>query len=123
MSEQKYNKETYWPEEQIKAQAIQQQEYLEKWQKDNLGWISENGHKAEDWEELKKSGSEHYKTDGVEPIDLYVAGDMAHDYFCTSIIKYAFRSRRMMKIDTQIFIKNMDKIIDCAKKLKAMVAK
>ena len=70
-----------------------------------------------DWVELKKQGSEHYKTDGgVEPIDLYRAGNMFRHFALCSIIKYAFRNR-----DTEepISMRDMDKIVDYAQKLKA----
>jgi len=73
-----------------------------------------------DWELLKSQGSGHYKTGGgVEPIDLYRAGGMFKPFALCSIIKYAFRSR---DISGDIFIKNMDKVIDYAKKLKAAQA-
>jgi hypothetical protein len=71
------------------------------------------------WNELKQQGSEHYKTGEVEPIDLYVAGQMFHDYAVSSIIKYAFRSRRSEPLESAKFAQNMDKIIDLAQKLKA----
>ena len=73
------------------------------------------------WEECKLSGSSHYKTGSVEPIDLYVAGDMFRDHALTGIIKYAYRSRRNIGIDKELFVKNMDKILDYAEKLKAWV--
>lgn len=69
------------------------------------------------WDELKNQGSEHYKTGGVEPVDLYKAGGMFRFFALCSIIKYAFRSRDLT--DTELFLKNMDKIIDYAQKLKA----
>jgi hypothetical protein len=72
-----------------------------------------------EWESLKQHGSDHYKTGGVEPIDLYVAGKMFHDFAIASIIKYAFRSREEMKLESWVFQKNIDKIIDYAQKLKA----
>lgn len=70
-----------------------------------------------DWVELKKQGSEHYKTDGgVEPIDLYRAGNMFRHFALCSIIKYAFRNR-----DTEEPVRTSDmlKIIDYSKKLIA----
>jgi len=66
------------------------------------------------WDELKKSGSNHYKTGGVEPIDLYLAGGMFQSFALCSIIKYAFRNR-----NTEINEKDMLKIIDYAQKLIA----
>ena len=71
------------------------------------------------WNDLKKKGSEHYKTGGTEPVDLYVAGNMFHDFALCSIMKYAFRSRREMNLETDLLIKNLEKIIDYAQKLIA----
>lgn len=72
------------------------------------------------WDELKKTGSSHYKTyGGVEPVDLYLAGGMFQDFALCSIIKYAFRSRSSEVITQEVFNSNMDKIIDYAEKLKA----
>jgi len=71
------------------------------------------------WNELKSDGSEHYKTGGVEPVDLYRAGMMFTDFALCSIIKYAFRSRNTAGINKKVFLSNMDKIIDYANKLKA----
>jgi hypothetical protein len=74
---------------------------------------------TEEWQKLKQQGSEHYKTGDVEPIDLYVAGNMFHDKACSDIIKYAYRSRREMKLETWKMKENMDKVIDMAQKLMA----
>ena len=71
------------------------------------------------WNELKSKGSEHYKTGGTEPVDLYVAGNMFHDFALCSIMKYAFRSRRERNLETDLLIKNLEKIIDYAQKLIA----
>jgi hypothetical protein len=71
------------------------------------------------WEELKQQGESHYKTCGVEPVDLYRAGGMFQDFALCSIIKYAFRSRAQEGINQETFFKNMNKIIDYAEKLKA----
>ena len=74
----------------------------------------------DDWDKLKSEGSDHYKTDGgIEPIDLYVAGNMFQDFALASIIKYAFRSRRDEGLDVATFCKNMRKVIDYANKLIA----
>jgi hypothetical protein len=78
---------------------------------------------SKDWTKLKENGSAHYKTGGVEPVDLYLAGDMFEDFALCSIIKYAFRSRRAEEISPDLFLKNLDKIIDYAQKLKAAVNK
>ena len=71
------------------------------------------------WNDLKKKGSEHYKTGGTEPVDLYVAVNTFHDFALCSIMKYAFRSRREMNLETDVLIKNLEKIIDYAQKLIA----
>ncbi len=68
------------------------------------------------WVELKKQGSDHYKTGGIEPIDLYRAGGMLRSFALCSIMKYAFRNRND---EEPISIKDMNKIIDYAQKLKA----
>lgn len=72
------------------------------------------------WNLLKNNGSEHYKTGGnTEPIDLYVAGEMFHDWAIASIIKYAFRSRKSEPLELHKFQSNMAKIIDITQKLMA----
>jgi len=69
------------------------------------------------WDELKKQGSDHYKTDGgIEPVDLYRAAGMFRHFAICSIIKYAFRNRNS---EEPVRNKDMDKIIDYAMKLKA----
>lgn len=73
----------------------------------------------EKWNELKKNGSEHYKTGGVEPLDLYASGGMLIPFALCSIIKYAFRSRIVR--EPEVFVSNMNKIIDYAQKLKACI--
>ncbi len=72
-----------------------------------------------EWEALKAKGSEHYKTGGTEPVDLYLEGNMFHDFALCSIMKYAFRSRREMNLETDLLIKNLEKVIDYAQKLIA----
>lgn len=68
------------------------------------------------WEKLRADGSDHYKTAGVEPIDLYRDAGMFRDFALCSIIKYAFRNR-----DAGRAVKSKDiaKIIDYAQKLDA----
>ena len=73
----------------------------------------------EKWEQLKKQGSNHYKTCSTEPVDLYASGNMFHDFALSSIIKYAFRSRRDERLEANKLIDNLNKIIDYAEKLKA----
>lgn len=68
------------------------------------------------WEKCKSNGSDHYKTGGIEPIDLYRAGGMLRSFALCSIMKYAFRNRND---EEPISIKDMNKIIDYAQKLKA----
>mgnify|MGYP001183607194 CR=1 FL=1 len=68
------------------------------------------------WDELKKNGSNHYFTGGVEPIDLYRSGGMFRDFALCSIIKYAFRNHNP---EEPISDKDMNKIIDYAQKLMA----
>ena len=68
------------------------------------------------WVELKKQGSDHYKTGGIEPIDLYRAGGMLRSFALCSIMKYAFRNRND---EEPISVKDMRKIIDYAEKLIA----
>lgn len=73
------------------------------------------------WSELKQDGSKHYKTNGVEPIDLYKSGDMFHDFALASIIKYAFRSRKGENLDNATFEKNLKKIIHYTELLLASI--
>lgn len=73
------------------------------------------------WSELKQDGSKHYKTNGVEPIDLYKSGDMFHDFALASIIKYAFRSRRDERADKAMIVKNLKKIIHYTELLLASI--
>ncbi len=70
----------------------------------------------EAWEALKARGSDHYKTGGVEPVDLYRAAGAFRPFALCSIIKYAFRNLRG---DDPVKEKDMNKIIDYAEKLKA----
>jgi hypothetical protein len=64
------------------------------------------------------TGSDHYKTGSVEPIDLYKSGGMFQDYALTSIIKYAFRNRKELnRTDYDKVILDMTKIKDLADKL------
>ncbi|HNQ19734.1 MAG TPA: DUF3310 domain-containing protein [Bacteroidales bacterium] len=64
------------------------------------------------------TGSDHYKTGSIEPIDLYKSGGMFQDYALTSIIKYAFRNRKELnRTDYDKIILDMTKIKDLADKL------
>lgn len=69
-----------------------------------------------DWEATKKTGSDHYKTDGCEPMDLIKDGGMFPHFALGNIIKYAFRMRN------NINYKDIDKVIDYASKLAAFLA-
>jgi hypothetical protein len=46
------------------------------------------------WDELKQRGSTHYKSSGVEPIDLYRSLGLFNDFALASIIKYAARQKQ-----------------------------
>ena len=59
------------------------------------------------WEEIKKLGSDHYKTGTVEPIDLYRSSGMLRHFALASIIKYAFRNSNS---NGPISPKDMEKI-------------
>jgi len=58
--------------------------------------------------ELRMKGADHYKTGGVEPIDLLRDGGMLRDYALGCIIKYAFRNRQML--GQEIVRSDMEKI-------------
>jgi hypothetical protein len=70
------------------------------------------------WDDVKQLGSSHYKTGGVEPIDLYRSGGILRDFAIGSIIKYAYRNRRDMW--DYVRPEDMDKIIHFANILKSM---
>ncbi len=67
------------------------------------------------WEMAKEQGSPHYKTGGVEPIDLYRSGGMFRDFALCSIIKYAFRNRSSVRPEPDI--RDLNKIIHYARLL------
>jgi hypothetical protein len=69
------------------------------------------------WEELKNKGEQHYKTGDIEPIDLYLAGDMLRDFAIGNIIKYAYRNRESFA--PVVSIKDMKKIIHYAEMIIA----
>ena len=72
-------------------------------------------HKDIGWNDLKKIGSQHYKTGAVEPIDLYRSAKPHADYNAfdikalTDCIKYAFRllTRGYLKADADKIIHYM----------------
>ena len=63
---------------------------------------------SQEWDKIKLEGSEHYKTGGVEPIDLFRDGDMLRDFAVANIIKYAYRNRRAL--GQPVNIKDIEKI-------------
>ena len=71
------------------------------------------------WKDLKRKGSGHYKSLTIEPIDLYKAGGILHDFAIGSIIKYAFRNRsKLSRLDIDgLSIPDMKKIIHYAEML------
>jgi hypothetical protein len=69
------------------------------------------------WDELKKRGSEHYKTGATEPIDLYRSMGVIVPFALTSIIKYASRN---LAIGCMVNPKDMDKIIHYAELMKSL---
>ena len=71
------------------------------------------------WNELKAQGSQHYKTGGVEPIDLYRALGIFRHFALASIIKYASRNVAGGPGADPVRGKDMDKIIHYARLLKA----
>lgn len=82
-------------------------DYDIKYSGDSTASIGEPGGSYGIW-----TGSDHYKTGGVEPIDLYKAGGMFRHFALCCIIKYAFRNR------DKVNERDMDKIIHYAKMLK-----
>ena len=72
------------------------------------GWDAAKNSETKDF-----TGSDHYRTDGVEPIDLYKSGGIFRGYAISSIIKYAFRNR-----NGRVNPDDMDKVIHLAKELK-----
>ena len=61
------------------------------------------------WEKIKELGSDHYKTGEIEPIDLFKAGGILHDFSVGNIIKYAYRNRKRL-VGDKISRKDMIKI-------------
>lgn len=67
------------------------------------------------WKEIKDTGSEHYKTEGVEPIDLIKDLGLLRQFAIANIIKYASRNAKSIVVKT----KDMNKIIHYAQMLKS----
>lgn len=68
---------------------------------------------ADKWKALKNRGSEHYKSNSIEPIDFYVSLGIFEDFALANIIKYASRSSINYNPN------DMDKIIHYSELLKA----
>ena len=71
----------------------------------------------EQWNELKKRGSKHYKSypNAVEPIDLYAAMGIFQHFALGNMVKYALRNSTKETFNPG----DMDKIIHYAELLKA----
>ena len=66
------------------------------------------------WGEIKDVGSDHYKTEGVEPIDLIKDLGLLRNFALANIIKYASRNAA----SDSVKVKDMNKIIHYAEMLK-----
>lgn len=71
------------------------------------------------WDKVKRHGSVHYKSVGIQPIDLMRHGGILHQFAIGNIIKYAYRNRCPIYMDK--YLEDMDKIIHYAEMLKAIV--
>ena len=71
------------------------------------------------WDELKKEGSLHYKSVGVEPIDLYRDKGAFRDFALCSIVKYAARNMGSGLLADPVKNKDLRKIIHYAELLMA----
>jgi hypothetical protein len=71
------------------------------------------------WQELKQQGSLHYKTDGVEPIDLYRDKGAFRAFALCNIIKYATRNFGNSPMDNPVKMQDMEKIIHYTELLMA----
>ena len=68
--------------------------------------------KHKKWDELKKKGSDHYKTGGVQPIDLYRAKNVFQPFALASIIKYATRNfGKIISIKDMVKIKHYTELL------------
>jgi AMMECR1 domain-containing protein len=71
------------------------------------------------WEKVKQSGSDHYKTGDIEPIDLYRSLGILRPFCIASIIKYAARNAGTGKPeDNPVSNKDLNKIIHYCEILK-----
>jgi hypothetical protein len=71
------------------------------------------------WDELKARGSLHYRTDGVQPIDLYRDLGIFRPFALASIIKYATRNVGGGPYENPVSARDMMKIIHYAELLIA----
>lgn len=74
------------------------------------------------WEEIKEMGQKHYKTGGVEQIDLFKADGSLHDWCINEIRAKAARNIKSRHTEFAKFIEDMDEIIHSAEMLKTMKA-
>lgn len=70
------------------------------------------------WNELKRKGSAHYKTGGIQPIDLYLAMDPEgfRSWAIFEITSHALRNL----VPREKILEDLDKIIHYAELLKAI---
>ena len=76
--------------------------------------MSKKDQSESNWESLKRSGADHYKTGLIEPIDLYRSGGILKHFAVGNIIKYAYRQREAISVS------DLDKIIHYAEMLKCL---
>jgi len=72
------------------------------------------------WQDLKRQGSDHYKTGTIEPIDLYLSLGIFRPFALASIIKYA--SRNTGTDGRLVSERDMRKIIHYAELLIASIS-
>ena len=87
-------------------------------ERDNHEELEDN---RESWEELKLEGSEHSKRlyADIQPIDLYRSAGAFRAWALIEICQHALRN---LDAEEPILIRDMEKIIDYARKLKAYAA-
>jgi len=69
------------------------------------------------WDELKLEGSKHYRSDAIQPIDLYKSIGIFRDWAITEICQHALRNRSSQK--SSVDVDDMRKIIHYAALLMA----
>lgn len=70
-------------------------------------------------EYCQTEGSEHYKADKLEPIDLIIAKGMAEDFCLSNIIKYAARFKQTQNLDDLKKVSDYSHIL-CGAKLQGI---